>query len=263
MTDQFVSYHVHDGLATIQLTRESAMNALVIPMKEQLKQAVQSAAADDTVRAVVLTGSGRAFCVGQDLNEHIELYETDAKALMNTVPDHYNPIATELATMKKPVVAAINGVAAGAGMSLAMACDIRIATRSSRYNAAFSAIGLSADTGATYWLPRLVGVTKAMDWLMFPRTVNADEAFEAGLLTEVVDDDAFDSRVTEVATQLANGPTVAYAAIKSAVHTSLATSLQESLAFEGEMMQLTGGTEDHGNAVRAFLAKESPNFNGR
>jgi 2-(1,2-epoxy-1,2-dihydrophenyl)acetyl-CoA isomerase len=165
--------------------------------------------------------------------------------------------------MPKPVVAAVNGVAAGAGAAFAFAADLRIVAESAGFNLAFTGIALSADSGSSWWLPRLVGVAKAKELLLQPRTVGAREAVDLGLATEVVPDAELGERTREVATALAAGPTVAYGAVRRAVAYSLGHPLEESLAHEGELMASTGATADHRAAVAAFLAKEKPTFEGR
>ncbi len=261
---EVVSYDIEGGVATIRLNRPEAMNGLDFAAKHALLAAVRAAAEDDAVRCVVLTGTGRAFCVGQDLKQHIEILNSGTPAaLFTTVEEHYNPIVTALATMPKPVVAAVNGVAAGAGMSLAMAADIRICADSAGFNTAFAGVALSCDTGASWLLPRLVGRSKAMDLLYFPRTISAADAVQMGLATEVVSGDDFAQRVQEVAQRLAAGPTKAYASIRSAVAFSASHTFEESLAHEGTLMTVTGSTADHRRAVDAFVAKQTPVFEGR
>ena len=251
------------GVRTIRLNRPEAMNALDLATKGALKDAVLAAADDPAVRCVVLTGTGRAFCVGQDLREHVRLLETKDEWLWRSVPEHYNPIAHALATMPKPVVAAVNGVAAGAGAAFSFAADLRVVAASGGFNLAFTGIALSADSGASWWLPRLVGVAKAKELLLVPRTVGAAEALELGLATEVVPDEDFPARVAEVAGRLAAGPTLAYGAVRRAVAFSATHTLAESLDHERTLMDLTGSSADHATAVAAFLAKEKPLFEGR
>ena len=259
-----VRYDVQDGVATITLNRPEAMNGLDVATKEALLDAVRRAAEDAAVRCVVLTGSGRAFCVGQDLKEHITILESsDAESLFRTVEEHYNPIVTALATMPKPVVAGVNGVAAGAGASLAFACDFRVLTRSAGFNLAFTGVGLSCDTGSSWTLQRIVGRAKALELLYFPRTIDSEESLELGLATKVVDQDEFAAEVAALARRLAAGPTVSYGAIRRSVEFSAGHDLVESLEFEAKMMTLTGNTEDHRNAVASFVAKEQPTFTGR
>jgi 2-(1,2-epoxy-1,2-dihydrophenyl)acetyl-CoA isomerase len=263
MTD-VLHCEVADGVATVTLNRPDAMNSLNFDLKEALRDTLTSVAADREVRAVVLTGAGRAFCAGQDLKEHVSALENvPLEKIWQTVAEHYTPVATALATMPKPVIAAVNGIAAGAGASLAFACDFRIAADTAGFNVAFSAIGLSADTGSTWTLPRLVGHAKALEMLMMPATIPAPAALELGLVSQVIPAAELPAAAAELARRLAAGPTLAYGAIKRALAYSATHSLAESLAFEGEMMALTGATEDHRRAVAAFVAKEQPTFNAR
>jgi 2-(1,2-epoxy-1,2-dihydrophenyl)acetyl-CoA isomerase len=264
MNDQPVTYAVADGVAMITLNRPSAMNSLDLATKEALRDTVTNAAEDQSARCVVLTGTGRAFCVGQDLNEHVDaLRSGSSDALFSTVLEHYNPIVTALATMPKPVVAAVNGVAAGAGASLAFACDFRILADTAGFNLAFAGIGLSCDTGSSWTLPRLVGRAKAIELLYFPRTVPAAESLELGLATRVVPAADLEQEVGDLARRLAAGPTVGYGALRRAVQFSAGHDLDASLAFEAEMMALTGSTSDHHRAVESFVAKVKPSFEGR
>jgi 2-(1,2-epoxy-1,2-dihydrophenyl)acetyl-CoA isomerase len=259
-----VTYAVGDAVATITLARPEAMNGLDVATKEALLEAVRRAATDTEVRCVVLRGSGRAFCVGQDLKEHVEILESsDAESLFRTVEEHYNPIVTTLATMHKPVVAAVNGVAAGAGASLAFACDFRVLQDTAGFNLAFAGVALSCDTGSSWTLPRIVGRAKALELLYFPRTIDAAEALQLGLATTVVPADAFDAEVDTLTARLASGPTVAYGAIRRSVEYAAGHGFAEALEFESSMMTLTGGTEDHRSAVHAFVGKQKPTFTGR
>ena len=263
MTEPSVLLDVTDGVATVTLNRPDAMNSLDVATKDLLRDTLQSVASDDAVRCVVLTGTGRAFCVGQDLKEHIGLLEEGADVLFRTVDEHYNPIVTALVTMPKPVIAKVQGVAAGAGASMTFACDFRILSDRASYNMAFTGIALSCDTGISWTLPRLIGKAKALDLLYFPSTIPADESLELGLATRVVPADELDKVVDELAARLASGPTVAYGAIRRSLANSAGSSFEEAAAFESQMMALTGGTEDHRAAVAAFVAKEKPVFQGR
>jgi 2-(1,2-epoxy-1,2-dihydrophenyl)acetyl-CoA isomerase len=259
-----VLYEVSAGVATITLNRPEAMNSLDIATKVALRDTVRAAAEDEAVRVVVLTGTGRAFCVGQDLKEHIGLLQAnDAEALWNTVPDHYAPIALALAEMPKPVIASVNGVAAGAGASMAFACDFRLVADTAGFNLAFTGIALSCDTGISWTLPRLIGRAKATELLYFPRTIPADEALTLGLATSVVPADQLVAATAELAAKLAAGPTIAYGSVRQSLAYSATHTLAESLAFEADKMRLTGETEDHRNAVASFVAKEKPTFHGK
>lgn len=259
-----VTYEHTGGVATITLNRPDARNALDTATKSALVEAVRRAAAHESVRCVLLTGAGPAFCAGQDLREHAtNLAEVDSELIWKTVPEHYIPIAHGLATMPKPVVAGVNGIAAGAGAALAFACDFRVLAESAGFNLAFSAIGLSCDTGTSWTLPRLVGHAKATDLLLRPRTVDADESLRLGLATSVVPDAELPGAARELAEQLAAGPTRSYASIRRALAYSATHTLDESLAYEGELMRDTGATADHRNAVNAFVSKQRPTFEGR
>jgi 2-(1,2-epoxy-1,2-dihydrophenyl)acetyl-CoA isomerase len=264
MSDSPVLLDVTDGVGTITLNRPEAYNSLNIATKELLLETVQRVADDPAVRCVVLTGTGKAFCTGQDLKEHIELLESgDSDALFTTVEKHYNPTVTALAGMAKPVIAAVNGVAAGAGASLAFACDLRIVADTAGFNLAFANVALSCDTGASYHLQRLVGRAKAIELLYFPSTVTAADALELGLATRVVAADELAAEVGALAARLAAGPTVALGAMRQSVAYAAGHSFEEALAFESTMMTKTGATSDHRAAVAAFVAKEKPVFEGR
>jgi 2-(1,2-epoxy-1,2-dihydrophenyl)acetyl-CoA isomerase len=259
-----VRYDVQDHVATITMDRPDAMNSLDLATKEALLDAIQRAAGNDDVRAVLLTGSGRAFCVGQDLREHIEnIASKPLEEVWATVDAHYSPIALGLATMAKPVIAAVNGVAAGAGLSIAMACDLRIAADTAGFNTAFTGVALSCDTGSSWTLPRLIGPTKAMELLLMPRTLDSQEALELGLVNRVVPADDLAVEAATLAGRLAAGPTLAYASVKQSVAFAATHPLEEALAFESRMMARTGGSDDHRNAVQSFVDKEKPTFEGR
>ena len=259
-----VTYDVSDGIATITLNRPDGMNSLTLETKIALRDAVHTASADSEARCVVLTGTGRAFCVGQDLKEHVaDLKSNAAGPLSSTVVEHYNPTVTAIAMMPKPVIAALNGVAAGAGASLAFAADFRILKDTASFNLAFANIALSCDTGASWTLQRLVGLGKATELLLLPRTIGSDEALALGLATTVSPTDEFDATVAALARNLANGPTLAYASIKRSLAYSATHDLPASLEQEAQKMALTGASTDHLAAVEAFLAKEKPRFEGR
>lgn len=258
-----VQYDVEGGVATITLNRPAAMNSLDTATKDLLLDTVLRAKDDTAVRCVVLTGNGRAFCVGQDLREHAANISTQRiDEVWSTVERHYAPTAHAIASMDKPVIAAVNGVAAGAGMSLALACDLRIAADTASFNTAFTAIALSCDTGISWTLPRLVGSTRAMELLVMPRKVDAAEALAIGMVTRVVPAAELAPAVSDLAARLAGGPTRAFAAVKRSLAFSTTHPLAESLEFEATMMAWTGGSTDHRNAVDAFVAKQQPTFEG-
>ncbi|MEU5093174.1 enoyl-CoA hydratase-related protein [Streptomyces sp. NPDC020996] len=263
-----VLYEVGDGLATITLNRPEAMNALNIATKVALRDAVRTAAEDDSVRAVLLTAAGdRAFCVGQDLKEHIGLLaqdrETGTSHTMSTVREHYNPIVRALTEMPKPVVAGVNGVAAGAGFGFALAADFRVVADTAAFNTSFAGVALTADSGISWTLPRVVGPARAADLLLFPRSVKAQEAYELGIANRLVPAGELRAEAEKVARALAEGPTVAYAAIKEAVAYGFSHSLAETLEKEDELQTRAGRSADHVIAVEAFVNKEKPKYLGR
>ncbi|MFI2201488.1 enoyl-CoA hydratase/isomerase family protein [Streptomyces sp. NPDC020192] len=263
-----VLYEVNDGLATITLNRPEAMNALNIATKVALREAAESAAGDAAVRAILLTAAGdRAFCVGQDLKEHIGLLaadrETGTGQTMSTVKEHYNPIVTALAGAPKPVVAAVNGVAAGAGFGFALAADYRLVADTAAFNTSFAGVALTADSGISWTLPRVIGPSRAADLLLFPRSISAQDALELGIANRVVPSAELREEAEKVARALAEGPTVAYAALKEAVAYGLSHSLAETLQKEDELQTRAGQSEDHAIAVQAFVNKEKPKYLGR
>lgn len=261
-----VLYDVTDGLATITLNRPDAMNALNIEAKVLLRDTLKEAAADPAVRAVLLTATGRAFCVGQDLKEHIGLLAEDratgSGVTMNTVREHYNPIVTTLAEMPKPVVAGVNGVAAGAGAGFAMAADYRVVADSASFNTSFAGVALTADSGMSWTLPRLIGQGRAADLLLFPRNISAQEAYDLGIANKVVPAGELAEQAAAVARRLAQGPTAAYAALKESLAYGAGHSLTETLGKEDELQGRAGASEDHRIAVEAFVKKEKPVFLG-
>jgi 2-(1,2-epoxy-1,2-dihydrophenyl)acetyl-CoA isomerase len=251
------------AVATITLNRPEGMNALTVEAKLALLDAVRAVRDDSSVRALVLTGSGRGFCVGQDLREHAALIEAGDDAPLRTVRDHYNPLVTMLSELPIPTIAAINGTAAGAGLGIACSCDFRIGATGARYTTAFAGIGLTADSGLSWSLPRLVGLGRAQALLLLAEPFTTEQALEMGLLNAVVAADQVLPAATELATRLAAGPTAAYACIKESLAFAGSSTLVAALAKEDELQTRAGATADHAAAVRSFLAKEVPVFEGR
>jgi 2-(1,2-epoxy-1,2-dihydrophenyl)acetyl-CoA isomerase len=248
-----------EGVATITLNRPEALNSLTVELKETLLGTVQQVAADPAVRAVVLTGAGRGFSAGQDLREHAELLSAGDPAPLDTVHRHFNPLVLAVTTMPKPVVAAVNGTAAGAGASLAFAADFRIAADGARFLLAFANVGLALDSGASWTLPRLVGHARATAMALLAEPVTASAALEMGLVNAV---DRVQAAALELAVRLATGPTAAYAAIKEQLAFAATHPLAAALEKEGELQALLGRTEDHRRATAAFVRKERPTFTG-
>ncbi|MGW3666561.1 2-cyclohexenylcarbonyl CoA isomerase [Streptomyces sp. NPDC005141] len=263
-----VLYEVSDGLATITLNRPEAMNAMNTETKVAFRDAAQAAASDDAVRAILLTAAGdRAFCVGQDLKEHIGLLAADKQSgsglTMSTVREHYNPIVRALTGAAKPVVAGVNGVAAGAGFGFALAADYRVVADTAAFNTSFAGVALTADSGISWTLPRVVGPSRAADLLLFPRSISAQQAYELGIANRLVPPAELHAEAEKVARALASGPTLAYAALKESLAFGLTHSLDETLEKEDELQARAGASEDHTIAVQAFVNKEKPKYLGR
>jgi len=254
---------VTDGVATVTLNRPEGMNSLTVAAKVALNEAVTEVRADNRVRALVLAGSGRAFCVGQDLKEHVELLAAGDPAPLSTVTEHYNPLVTALYEMAVPTVAAITGTAAGAGLGLACALDLRVGATGARYTTAFAGVGLSADSGLSWTLPRLVGAGRAARLLLLAEPFTSEEAHQMGLVDVLVAPEEVLPTAQSLAARLAAGPTVALGNIKQAVRYGASHSLVETLAEEDVLQTRSGASADHRRAVEAFLAKEKPVFEGR
>jgi len=244
-----------DGVATVTLNRPEAMNALDIATKNDLLATLAQVAQDPAVRCVVLTGVGRAFCVGQDLREHIDLLSNSDQSLWSTVPEHYNPIVELLCTMNKPVVAAITGYALGGGMEVALAADFRVAGERARLGQPEILLGVIPGAGGTQRLPRLIGPAKAKDLVFSGRLVNADEALRIGLVDQVVPDADVYSAAVGMVQRYASGPALALRAAKQAIDTGLGVDLATGLEIERVQFAALFGTEDQRVGMRSFLEK--------
>ena len=250
------------GVATITLNRPESMNSLSVTLKVALRDALAEIATDDSIRAVVLTGNGRGFCVGQDLREHVAALDSGDPTPLSTVADHYNPITLSLAQMPKPVIAAVNGMAAGAGAGFAFACDFRIASSSAAFLLAFANVGLTLDSGVSWTLPRLIGSARATALALLAEPVTAEAALEMGMVNAVVAPDHVLPAAHELAARLAAGPTAAYAAIKASIDYAATATLSEALAREAQLQGAMGATADHRSSSAAFLAKQPATFVG-
>jgi 2-(1,2-epoxy-1,2-dihydrophenyl)acetyl-CoA isomerase len=255
------SLHVEaaDGVATITLDRPDALNALTIALKEELLAAFADVARDDAIRAVVLTGAGRAFCAGQDLRERLE---PDPTPLDEELRVRYNPIIRAMRSLEKPVVGAINGVAAGAGASLAFACDIRVAAEAASFVLAFGRIGLIPDSGATWLLPRLIGAARAAEMALAGESISAARALEIGLVMRVVATETVVAEAQHVAATIAAGAPQAQALTKRALEASWTNSLEAQLELEAALQGIAGATADHAEGLAAFGARRPPRFTG-
>jgi 2-(1,2-epoxy-1,2-dihydrophenyl)acetyl-CoA isomerase len=254
-----VRLEVADGIATITLDRPDALNALTVPMKRELLAAFRTVERDRAVRAVILSGAGRAFCAGQDLRERLE---PDAAPLGTEIRERYNPIIRAMRALEKPIVGAINGVAAGAGASLAFACDLRIAAEGASFALAFGRVGLVPDSGATWLLPRLVGGARAAEIALLNDPVPASAALSMGLVTRVVPAAELGGVAREIAGRLAQGAPVALALTKRALNAAWDRGLEGALEYEAILQDLAGRTRDHAEGIAAFIEKRAPRFSG-
>jgi 2-(1,2-epoxy-1,2-dihydrophenyl)acetyl-CoA isomerase len=251
------------GVLTITMNRPEVLNAFNDTMLAELTEAVEAAAEDETVRCVVLTGAGMAFGSGQDLQS---LAGGRSSGEIVSVSEHlqkYHRVVYAIREMPKPVLAAVRGVAAGISCNIALACDLRIASEDARFIEAFARIGLVPDGGGGYFLPRLVGVGKALELSMLADEVNGLEAERIGMVNKCVPLEEFEAATKALAQRLAEGPTRAYALIKKLIYTSAESDFQTSMRLEGELQDMAFETEDHQNAVVAFLQKRPPEYKGR
>jgi len=259
---EYVVQSTEQGVTTITLNRPEVLNSFNRRMARELQESLAAAAGDDTTRAVLLTGAGRAFCAGQDLGEATgkDPARTDLGEIVRT---SYNPIILAIREMEKPVVCAVNGVAAGAGANLAFACDIVIASEDASFVQSFSKIGLVPDTSGTFFLPRLVGIARATALMFLADKLPAARALEWGLVYQVVPAQVLVEAATSVARQLATMPTRGLGLTKQALNASLTNDLRAQLALEEEMQRQAGRTADYLEGVQAFLEKRKPVFTGR
>lgn len=248
------------GVCELKMNRPEVFNSFNKSMALALQKALDDCSADDDVRAVVITGEGKAFCAGQDL---AEATDPDGPELRSIVKEHYNPIIKKIRSIEKPVIAAVNGVAAGAGANIALACDLVIARESASFIQAFSKIGLIPDSGGTYFLPRIIGMQKAMALMMTGDKVMAPQAEAMNMIYRSVSDEDFEQEVEILATKLSQMPTKGLGLTKRAVNESMNNDLNAQLDLEEELQTEAGQTHDFNEGVAAFLEKRKPEFTGK
>jgi 2-(1,2-epoxy-1,2-dihydrophenyl)acetyl-CoA isomerase len=258
-----ILYELDDaGVATITLNRPDAANGMSLDLTRRLFEVAAEAAADPAVRAAVVTGQGRFFSAGGDLKS-ISAAGDDVGSTITQIATHLHSALARFARMNAPVIAAVNGIAAGAGFSLALACDLVIAAESATFTSAYTAAGLTPDGSSTYYLPRLVGLRKAMELMLLNRRLPATEALELGMVNEVVPDGEELRRATDLAAQLAAGPTLAYGGVKRLLRSSLSATLETQMEDETSLIAAMSATADGREGVAAFLEKRQPEFRGR
>ncbi|WP_217125788.1 2-(1,2-epoxy-1,2-dihydrophenyl)acetyl-CoA isomerase PaaG [Hydrogenophilus thiooxidans] len=261
-----IQYRETNGVAWLTLNRPERLNSFTTEMHAEVREALARVAAQreaGTVRALVLTGAGRGFCAGQDLNDRAVAPGEAAPDLGESIEKNYKPLVLTLRQLDLPVIAAVNGVAAGAGANLALACDLVFAARSASFIQSFAKLGLVPDTGGSWTLPRLVGPARALGLALLGEKLSAEAAERWGLIWKCVDDDALIPTVTAVAEQLAAGPTYGYAQTKKLIWSSFEYALTQQLDRERDAMRACGQTHDYQEGVRAFLEKRPPRYLGR
>jgi 2-(1,2-epoxy-1,2-dihydrophenyl)acetyl-CoA isomerase len=262
MSFETIELDVSDGIMTLALNRPASLNSFNVRMHREVRDALTQAE-QEGVRCLLLTGRGRGFCTGQDLSDPTVLPGENAPDLAAAINDYYNPLIRRLRGLPFPVVCAINGIAAGAGANIALACDIVLAARSAAFVQAFSKIGLLPDSGGTWFLPRLIGPARAMALAMLGGKLPAEQAADWGLIWKVVDDEALEQEAFGLARHLATQPTQALAYIKQALNASWNNDLDRQLDLERDLQQAAGRTDDYREGVTAFMEKRTPAFRGR
>ena len=255
-----IQFDIIGSVGKITLNRPDKYNSFVREMALGVQKKLDDCRSDETIRCILITGAGKAFSAGQDLKE-----ATDPKgpAIEEIVRKHYNPIIRKIREIEKPVIAAVNGVAAGAGANIALACDLVVASRSASFIQAFSKIGLIPDSGGTYFLPRLIGLPKATALMMTGETISAKKAETLGMIYSVYENAEFESKSLELARSIAAMPTKGLGNTKKLLNQSLHNSLDDQLNLEAETQALTAKSEDHSEGVQAFLEKRQPKFTGK
>ena len=261
MSYETILFEVRESIARLTLNRPDKLNSFNVQMHEELRDGLSKIESDPSVRVLVLSGAGRGFCAGQDLGDRgVSAGEIDLGA---SIEKYYAPLVRRLRALPMPVIAAVNGVAAGAGANLAFACDLVIAAKSASFIESFCRLGLIPDTGGTYFLPRLIGTARAMGVALLGDKISAGQAAEWGLIWKCVDDPEFAATVDKLASHLAAAPTMGLARIKEAIYSSGERSLDEQLDFERDTMRVLGRSADFREGVAAFLEKRTPKFTGR
>jgi len=248
-----------ENLLVVKLNRPESLNALTSKMLKELNNVFSEAQKDNSVRAILLTGEGKGFCSGQDLKD---IENLESFSFYEHLVNNYNPLILKMRTIEKPIIVGINGACAGAGLSLALAGDIRIAKRSAKFTLAFGKIGLITDSGSSYFLVRMIGISKTFELLWTNEIFDSQKALELGIINKIFEDDEFDNKIIEFSLDIANGPTKAYAISKRFFNKIYDLTLNEVLELEAQYQEVLGKTEDFKEGVKAFIEKRKPNFKG-
>ena len=263
MNFQTITFSIEAGIARLTLNRPDKLNSFNTEMHAELRVALDSIQNDTSVRVLVLSGAGRAFCAGQDLADRaMQMVDGKMPDIGNVVETNYKPLVLRLQNLRVPTIAAVNGIAAGAGASVALACDLVVATKSASFLQAFSKIGLIPDTGGTWFLPQRIGMARAMGLALLADKLPAEKAAEWGLIWSCVEDAEFAGAVDALAKQLSTAPTKALVRTRQSMHAAPSHTLEQQLSMEGGFMRELGWSPDYAEGVAAFMAKRAPNFTG-
>lgn len=258
-----VEFVINDGLAILTLNRPERLNSFNTEMHAEVKQIFRDIKRDATIRCLLITGNGRGFCAGQDLSDRSVAATDEAPDLSASIEKNYNPLIRNIVGLKMPVLCAVNGVAAGAGANIALACDIVMAAKSASFIQSFNKLGLVPDSGGTWILPKLVGQAKAMSLCLLGTKVAAEDALTMGMISQVLDDDQLLDAATQLGQQLAKAPTKGLALIKRAIHASAENTFDQQLDLERDLQGIAGRSDDYREGVAAFMEKREPNYIGK
>ena len=263
MSFETIEYTVNKGVGVLTLNRPETLNSFTSQMHDEVREAIKDARTNNEVRCLVITGAGRGFCAGQDLGDRAVKATDEVPDLGESVEKNYNPLIRNIMTMEKPVLCAVNGVAAGAGASIALACDIVLAARSAKFVQVFCKIGLVPDSGGTFNLPRAIGLPRAKGLALLGDKLSAEQAERWGMIWQCVDDEALMTETLAIAEHLATQPTKGLAMIKKLLNDSFSTPLHQQLEIEKEAMRTLGRSDDYREGVSAFMEKRKPTFTGK
>ena len=258
-----LEFSIDEGLAILTLNRPDRLNSFTAEMHQEVKQVFKTIKRDDSIRCLLITGNGRGFCAGQDLGDRSVSASDQAPDLSASIEQNYNPLIRTITSLEMPVICAVNGVAAGAGANIALACDLVLAARSASFIQSFNKLGLVPDSGGTWILPKLVGQARAMSLCLLGTKVSAEDALNMGMISQVLDDEQLLGEATNLGRQLAEAPTKGLALIKRAIHASAENTFDQQLDLERDLQGIAGRSDDYREGVAAFMEKRKPNYKGK